>query len=261
MRQTITAVIPALHEEKNIRRCIDSLKWCDKIQVLWMGDDNTGEIAALLGADVKKINTGKDGNFIAVQKNINWAIDHSTTDWILRIDADEAVTPELKKEILSILTLEQNDNVAYGIPRKQYFWGGFLKGGDWAYDRLIRLFRPTTARYEPIVEVHEQFQVNGPTSYLHHALLHYSHPTLETAIKKFDLYTSLEVKQLHDSYLSAVYKMLFLPIYIFLRWMIWHHGYRDGLRGIVAAAFRAWYDFLLYSKYLELKFIQKKGNK
>lgn len=257
MRKTLTALIPAHNEEINIERCVKSVLWCDKVQVICTGTDKTVELARKLGADVVIMNQAEKSDFVSVQKNINWAIDHAATDWILRIDADEVVTDELKKEIEHILSegkdIEKEDPVAYGIPRKQYFWGGFLKGGDWAYDRLVRLFRPSKARYEPIVPVHEQFKVNGKIGYLKNALLHYSHPDLKTAIHKFDIYTSVEIHGLHDSIPQAIFKMIFMPPYIFLRWMIWHHGYRDGLRGIVAGLFRAWYDFMLYSKYISYK--------
>lgn len=249
-RQTITAVIPALNEQGNITRCLESLSWCDKIQVLWMGDDQTGEISKRLGAEVIRRNSVSSADWIKVQENINWAIDHCQTDWILRVDADEEVTPELQKEIQAILSSPSNF-VAYGIPRNQYFFDGFLKGGDWAYDRLVRLFRRGAAYYGKFVHNHEQFQVNGHVGYLTGRLNHYSHPTLTVAMEKFNSYTATEILDHHDSYASALYKLFTQPPYIFLRWLIWHKGFRDGLRGVVAAAYRAWYEFMLWSKYLE----------
>lgn len=250
-RQTITAVIPAKNEEENIERCIRSLDWCDKVIVMWMGSDKTGQLARKLGAEVVEKNKSEKNDFIAVQKNINWAIDHCGTDWVLRIDADEEVTAGLKKEILDILANRDSEIAAYGVPRNQFFWGGFLKGGDWAYDRLVRLFRADAAKYDPIVSIHEQFTVKGAQGLLDNALNHYSHPTLKVAAHKFNIYTTLQIADMHDGYWQAVGKMLFLPPYIFLRWFFWHKGYRDGLRGIVAGIMRAWYEFLLYAKYLE----------
>ncbi len=254
MTHTITAIIPAKNEEENIERCIKSLLWCDKVQVLWMGDDRTGEIARSLGAEVIERNKKAVSDFVAVPENINWAIENASTDWVLRIDADEVVTPELKDEILEIghwkLKIE-NSPVAFGLPRKQYFMGAFLTGGEWAFDRLVRLFRKEAARYDPIVEVHEQFKVKGEIGYLNNQLEHYSHPTLSDAIRKFNLYTSMEAKGLKNISTSvALFKMIFLPFYVFLRWMIWHKGYKDGTRGVIAGFLRGWYDFLVYAKYL-----------
>ncbi len=256
-QSSITAVIPAKNEERNIERCIKSVLWCDKVVIMWMGDDNTRVIAKQLGAIVVEMNKMKEDSFVAVQENVNWAIDHCDTDWMLRIDADEVVTEELKEEIQSTLTTQNSEPrtsvVAYGIPRKQYFWGGFLQGGDWTYDRLIRLFKPTFARYTIKNKVHEQFEVKGTIGYLKNALLHYSHPTLADARRKFQLYTDIEIDDLKESTVSATLKKYFIPLYVFLRWMLWHHGYRDGIRGMVAGLYRGWYEYLLYSKYLKRK--------
>lgn len=249
-RETITAIIPALNEEKNIERCVRSLAWCDRILVLWMGSDKTGKMAKSLGAEVVIRNRTKRSDWIKLQENINWAIDKSTTNWILRVDADEEVTDRLKEEILAILE-KPAETVAYGIPRNQYFFGGFLRGGDWAHDRLVRLFRCGSARYGRYVHNHEQFEVNGKVGYLAGKLNHYSHPTLTSAMEKFNSYSSTEIYDHHESYVRALYNLFTQPPYIFLRWMFWHKGFRDGLRGIVAAAYRSWYEFMLWSKYLE----------
>jgi len=265
--QTITAVIPAKNEEKNIERCIKSVMWCDKVLVISTGTDKTAELARRLGAEVVEKNKSDKDDFEELQRNCNWANETATTDWILRIDADEEVTPELRMEIQEVLRLESlkvqkqepsnlqtfepsNSVVAYGIPRKQNFLGTFLTGGDWAYDRLTRLYKPQFCKYEPIVKVHEQFQVKGSIGYLKSPLLHFSHPNKATLLKKFESYTILEAQELKESKLSALLKLLFVPPYVFLRWMIWHHGYRDGLVGVQAGAWRAYYDILLYTKFL-----------
>lgn len=248
--QKITAVIPAKNEEKQIARCLESLAWCDSVIVIFSGNDRTGEIAKDHGVKViVKANTSEN-DFQALQKNINWVIDNEKTDWILRVDADEVVTPELKDEILSVLKNDDKNVVGYGIPRKHLFLGNFLKGGDWVYDRLVRLFRPKYCRYEPIVKVHEQLKVNGKIGYLKNKFIHYSHPDMETLMKKFDTYTTLEADALTISRGDAFLKMLFNPVYIFLRWFFYHHGYRDGLTGFRAGMLRGYYDFLVYSKYL-----------
>lgn len=251
-KHSITAIIPARNEEVNIARCLESLKWCDNVIVLDSGTDKTAEIAKQYGAEVVDCRESTNEQFVSVQRNINITGEKVQTDWILRIDADEVVTPELREEIEQILDEEVSAS-AYGIPRKQFFWGGFLKGGDWAYDRLIRLYKKGHAHYSLSSHVHEQYKVVGEISYLSHHLLHYSHPTLAVAVNKFNTYTSIEIKDLHTSKLTAIKRMILLPPYIFLRWMIWHHGYRDGLRGVVAGAMRAWYEFILYAKYLEFK--------
>lgn len=248
--QTITAVIPAKNEEENIERCIKSALWCNRVVVISTGTDKTASIAKKLGAEVVVRGKSDKDDFEGLQRNINWAIDTCSTDWILRVDADEVITPELKIDIKKILEDPSPDFVAYGIPRQQFFLRKFLKGGDWAYDRLTRLFRPEFCRYDPIVKVHEQFKVKGKIGCLKASLSHYSHPDMKTLLKKFDSYTTLEAQESRDSKLSAFLKLIFLPPYTFLRWMIYHHGYRDGWIGVQAGYMRAYYDILLYTKIL-----------
>lgn len=249
--QSITAVIPAKNEEKNIERCVKSVQWCDKVLVIVTGTDKTAEIARGLGATVVEKNASNTDDFEELQRNLNWANETATTDWVLRVDADEVVTDELRNEIHTLLNTEsQSEIVAYGIPRKQFFLRKFLTGGDWAYDRLTRLYRPQLCKYDPIVKVHEQFQVKGKIGYLKHHLLHYSHPDIQTLMRKFESYTTLEAKELKESKLSALLKLIVMPPYIFARWMLYHHGYRDGLTGVQAGLMRAYYDVMLYSKFL-----------
>lgn len=251
--QTITAVVPAKNEEDNIERCIKSLLWCNKILVISTGTDNTTTIAKELGAEVVQKKKSNKDDFEELQRNLNSVIEKETTDWLLRVDADEVVTPELKQEIQKILADPTESIVAYGIPRQQFFLRKFLKGGDWAYDRLTRLFRPKYCRFDPIVKVHEQFKVDGKTGYLKESLLHFSHPDMKTLLKKFESYTTLEAHESNESKFSALFKLIFLPPYIFTRWMIYHHGYRDGWTGVQAGYMRAYYDFLLYSKIIRIK--------
>ncbi len=249
--QSITAVIPAKNEEKNIERCIKSVQWCDKVLVIVTGTDKTAEIARGLSTTVVEKNASDSDDFEQLQRNLNWTNETATTDWVLRVDADEVVTNELREEIKTILNEKvQEKTAAYGIPRKQFFLRKFLTGGDWAYDRLTRLYRPHLCKYDPIVKVHEQFQVKGKIGYLTHYLLHYSHPDMQTLMRKFESYTTLEAKELKESKLTALLKLIILPPYIFARWMLYHQGYRDGLTGVQAGLMRAYYDVMLYTKFL-----------
>ncbi|MCL4374576.1 glycosyltransferase family 2 protein [Patescibacteria group bacterium] len=252
-RQTITALIPAFNEEKHIGRCLKSVAWCDRVVVVWMGHDQTGALAKQAGAEVIVRHPIRQPDFTLVQQNVNWAIDHAATDWILRIDADETVNDALKNEILIILNSQpvtRNQIVAFGIPRNQFFCGAFLRGGDWYYDRLVRLFRPKFARYDPVVAVHEQFKVKGNVGYLTNRLNHYSHPTLKDAVAKFRLYARIEAAAMSAPVYLALAKMVVMPFYVFGRWFFWHRGYRDGWRGLLAGALRGWYEGLIYFDYL-----------
>lgn len=245
----ITVLIPAHNEENNIKRCLNSVLWAKKVILIFSGNDNTDKIAKNYeNVEIVKVENSKNG-YIDLQKNINLQIENAKTEWILRLDADEEVTQNLAQEINEIVNKETKF-IAFGIARNQFFWGGFLKGGDWYYDKLIRLFKKNYAKYDPIVAIHEQFKVNGKTSVLTYKINHYSHPTLKDARNKFQKYTSLEANNLKINKLLAFIKMIYRPVYVFLRWFFYHHGYRDGIRGFVAGVYRGWYEFLIYKKYL-----------
>lgn len=252
MKQSISVIIPAHNESENIERCLKSVtSWADEVMVLSSSSDDTDEKVKTLGATVVRFKHNQKFPFVSLQTAVNMAIGKTSCDWVLRLDADEVVTKELREEILDLLEDPDSRFSAYGIRRLQFFWGDFLKGGDWSHDRLIRLFKRESASYDQKSHVHEQLVVHGETSFLTHPLEHYSHPTLEIAIRKFNLYTSSEIFDLQASRTQAYFRLFFSPFYIFARWMIWNSGWKDGARGLVAAAFRSFYEFLLYAKYLE----------
>lgn len=244
----LTVIIPAGNEEENIERCVQSVIGWSRVVVICSGTDSTAKRAEKLGAHIlQKKPTGK-GIFIDIQHWINEVSDTTSTDWVMRLDADEVVPPTLKDELLEALDADFD---AYGIPRDQYFWGGFLKGGDWYYDRLVRLWRKGHAQYMNNNAVHEQVTVTGKTGYLNNRLEHYSHPTLSVYIDKINRYTDLETQSIRLTRNDALVKMILMPLYVWVRWFFYHHGYRDGWRGFVAATMRAYYEFLQYAKYTE----------
>lgn len=251
----LTIVIPAANESANIERCVRSaLALTDHVVVYCMGTDDTHKKAASLGAHVVTW-APRLSPFSDVQEAINHAIDACKTPWIMRIDADEEITPSLTTEIIQRLEHSPSNVVAYGVPRAQFFIKKFLYWGDWGYDRLIRLWQPPKARYENPgdTRVHEQLTVYGEVGCLKMRLNHYSHPSWAVLNEKFQSYTDLEAQTLRISQTEAVMKALILPPYITARWIIYHHGYRDGIWGIVAGFVRGWYDWLVYTKYLKMR--------
>ena len=249
----LTIVIPAANESLNIERCVRSaLVVTDQVVVYCMGTDDTREKAERLGTRVV-VWPHKLSPFSDVQEAINHAVDTCQTPWIMRIDADEEITPALAQEIALLLGDQRTSSVvAYGVPRAQFFIKKFLYWGDWGYDRLVRLWQPSKARYEHAADtqVHEQLTVHGDVGYLKERLNHYSHPSWHVLNEKFQNYTDLESQSLTVSKLEALTKAIFLPPYVTARWIVYHHGYRDGFWGLVAGFVRGWYEWLKYTKYL-----------
>lgn len=255
MNSDVTIVVPVRNESINIERCLVSCHLLtNKIVIYDMGDDDTAIKAKNMGARVIDWRDDEISEFISVQNAVNDASKHCTSKWMLRVDADEELTPELVEEINMATKEKDSDVAAYGVPRAQYFIWKFLYWGDWGYDRLVRLWKVGYARYERIQDthVHEQLTVNGRVGLLNARLKHYSHPNWETLYNKFQKYTNIESRQLKISKFQAFVKLFFVPLYVSARWIIYHQGYRDGALGIVAGFVRGWYDWLKYAKYLGL---------
>jgi glycosyltransferase involved in cell wall biosynthesis len=163
----LSVALAVFNEEKNIERCIRSVKdFADEIIIVdGTSTDKTVELAKKYTSYITI--TSNPSNFhINKQK----ALDLCTGEWILQLDADEVVTSSLSKEIQKVM--QENDNNGYWIPRKNFFLGRFLMKGGQYPDYTLRLYRNGKA-YLPQKDVHEQAVIIGKVGYLHEALLHY----------------------------------------------------------------------------------------
>ena len=161
----ISAVIATKNEERNVRECLESIKWVDEIVVVDdKSNDNTTKICREFAATI--ILNDSKGSF---HINKNLGLDSSRGDWILSIDADERVTPELSREIQDVIV--SSDNLGYYINRKNYFLGKWIRGNGWYPDYIIRLFRRGVTRWP--LEIHDVPKIaeKDKVSYLHNPLI------------------------------------------------------------------------------------------
>src|SRR6202140_919135 len=185
----ITATIITLNEERNIGRAIESLRCCDEILIVDSGSiDRTVELAAKLGARV--VEAGWGG--YAGEKN--WAAEQASHDWILSLDADEALSEGLEAEIWN---LKKNGprNDAYTMPRLAQYLGRWILHSGWYPDRKIRLYHRAKAKWVGDF-VHESVEVNGRVGHLESNLLHSTCDSLSEHIKSMDRYTTLAAEEL-----------------------------------------------------------------
>ena len=245
-KQTIAAVIIAKNEEKRIIPCLESVKWCDEIVVVDdMSSDDTHSICRRFRAEVIAHPLNED---YGMQRNIG--IDHSNSDWILQLDADERVSPELKRYIKEILSTN-NGTTAYKIYRKNHFLGKFMKYGGW-YEKQIKLFRKGKARY--IGTIHEQLKVDGRIGELKSYVEHYAFTSISEFIQRQIYYAGIEAKVLHqkgdDMGVRKIrYHIMIKPIKLFFKLFIRKQGVRDGMHGFIFSILNAWRHFVIWAIY------------
>jgi len=254
-RQTLSVVLATFNEEKNLSLCLESVKdLADEIIVVdGASRDKTVEIAKKFGATVK-ITTNKPIFHI----NKQMAIDIATKDWILQLDADERVSPELKKEILSTLNSKLSTFNGYWIPRKNWFLGKFLMKGGQYPDYTLRLYKRGKGRL-PQKDVHEQAEVEGEVGYLRQALLHYPYKNFLVYLDKWNKYNDLLASQIKERVcnknfvVKALYGIgyvLIKPIYWFLSTYIRHKGFMDLGPGFIFSLFSSLRFPVAFLKYL-----------
>ncbi len=238
----ITATIITLNEERNIARAIESLRCCDEIVIVDSGSvDRTVELAEKLGARV--IEAGWLG--YAGQKN--WAAEQASNEWILSLDADEALSEALEAEIWN---LKKNGPQfdAYTVPRLARYLGRWILHCGWYPDRKIRLYDRRKAKWVGDF-VHETVQVTGRIGHLETNLLHFTCDSLSEHLKTLDRYTTLSAGELVERRVRiGLWRLILDPPWTFVKTYFFERGFLDGLEGLIIAYMAAFYTFVKYSK-------------
>ena len=238
----ISATIIARDEERNIARAIESLRCCDEIIVVDSGSiDRTIEIANKLGARV--VEAGWRG--YAGQKN--FAAECARFDWILSIDADEALSEALEADIW-LLKKNGPQFDAYTMPRMAQYLGKWILHSGWYPDRKVRLYRRDKAKWVGDY-VHESVTVSGMLGHLDSNLLHYTCQSFTEHLKTMDRYTTLAAEEMVARGKRVKYRHLLAdPAWTFFRTYFLQRGFLDGTEGLAIAYMAALYAFLKYAK-------------
>lgn len=238
----ISATIVTLNEERNIARAIESLTCVDEIVVVDSGSgDRTREIAAGLGARVIE----EPWRGYAAQKN--FAACGASHEWILSLDADECLTPELALEITALKQSGPHCD-GYSFPRLAQYLGRWIHHSGWYPDRKVRLYDRRKAKWVGEY-VHESVRVEGTIGQLGGNLLHFTCASLSEHLRTLDRYTTLaaqEVRALGKS--IPVTRLTIDPAWTFFRTYVLQRGFLDGPQGLAIAWMAALYTFLKYAK-------------
>lgn len=252
----ISVVLATFNEEKNLRRCLESVKdLADEIVIAdGTSSDRTRDIAKEFNSKV--ILTTNKSNF---HINKQMAIDKANGDWILQMDADEVVSESLAREIKEkVLSQGKDEDNGYWMPRKNYFLGRFLMKGGQYPDYTLRLYRRGKGRL-PMKDVHEQAVVEGQVGYLRNALLHYPYENFGFYLMKWNRYNDFSAQQIKEDlkgkniFIHLWYffgYLLIKPAHWFLTTYIRHKGFMDSWQGFVFSFFSALRFPFSYVKYL-----------
>lgn len=242
----LSVTLATYNEGKFIGRCLQSIKdIADEIVIAdGRSTDETRQIEKKYR--VRIIDTPNiPENFHIMKKLAN---DNAKGEWILQLDADEVVSPELAKEIKDTINSNPEEN-GFWIPRLNYFLGKFLKKGGVYPDYTLRLYRRGKGNL-PAKDVHEQAVVQGRVGYLKHDLLHYSNPTFSDYLeKRFNRYTDIMARNLSGGFFRNVFwEPIFNPNQGFFSIYFRHLGFLDGFPGFVWALFSGLHFPIAYFK-------------
>jgi glycosyltransferase involved in cell wall biosynthesis len=286
----VSVLIPVKNEQRNIIECIRHCMWANEVVVVdSQSTDLTIPMSQALGADVYQFHYSKEG----WPKKKNWALEQVPwkNEWVLILDADEYMTPELAEEVRQVVTgtytprdsRKAGCGDGYWLNRRFMFMGRWIRGCGYYPSWNVRLFKHAVGRYERIGnlgntgsgdnEVHEHVVLSsGPAGYLEHEFLHYAYPDLTAWIEKHNRYTTWEAHAMKAKDAGAVQASLFggpierrrwlkryarkLPFRPSLRFLFSYFiqlGIRDGYPGYVMCRLLAWYEFVSMAKHHEMQ--------
>src|SRR2546428_8731735 len=244
--ESIAAIVITKDEERNIAACLESLKWVDKIIVV--DAESTDRTVELVKAYTPKVFVRAWPGY-GPQKN--FAMDQATADWILIVDADERVSNELRDEIQASVQ-KLNPAIAYRIPRRNFYYGCWIRGAGQYPDRQLRLIRRGQGRYNDL-PIHENLRVEGLIGDLQGHLDHHSYPTVLSHELKVGWYSTLSAQERTNAGHAVVspVNLLINPLWAFIKIYVLRGGCRDGMHGFLFSAFSAAHVLLKYAKLWE----------
>jgi glycosyltransferase involved in cell wall biosynthesis len=242
-RRPLSAIVTTFNEAAHIADCLASLAWCDEILVV---DSHSTDATRAIARRFPGV-TVLERSYYGAASQKNWAIDRCRHDWVLILDADERVTPELRREIEALLAAPQRAT-AYALRRRTFALGRQLRYSGWQHDRVVRLFSRTAARY-PNRRVHADMQTLEEPVRLAAALDHHMVEDLAEYAARTRRYASWGAAQLWRDGRRAVgvVELAVRPAWRFLRTYLLQLGVLEGRRGLAMCAIPAWGTFLKYA--------------
>ena len=250
----VSAIVVCFNEEQNIGPCLESVNWRDEIVVVdSFSTDRTVEICRRYTDRVIQ------RQWTGYREQKEFAHSQATRDWVLLVDADERVTPELRDEMREALARGAGEYSAFAIPRLVFYLGRWWRRGGWYPDYDVRLFRRERATWGGR-DPHEKIIVDGKIRRLQHPLEHFSYRDIHDHIERINRFTSISARELIEAERGwHVADALFRPLFRFFYSYVLKRGFLEGFAGFYVAASAAFYVFLKYAKVWELTRQRKKN--
>lgn len=246
----LSVILITMNEEGFVRTCLESVAWADEIIVVDSGStDSTTDICREYTDRILMTDWPGPG----AQRNR--AIDMATGDWILALDADEWVTPELKAEIQAVIR-EPGNRVAFEMPRLSSYCGRYMRHSGWWPDRITRLFRRGSARFNAEL-IHDHIIVDGEVGRLSSHLMHEAFDDMEDVLSKVNRYSTDGARVMFDHGRKAsLFTAVLHSLWSFIHTYIIRAGFLDGREGFMLAVSNAEGT---YYKYIKLMFKRSSG--
>jgi glycosyltransferase involved in cell wall biosynthesis len=247
-RPLISVLLPTYNSAKTVRETLESVKWADEILVVdSYSSDSTLALCQEYGARIIQ------HEYINSAKQKNWAVPQCKYEWVLQIDTDEVVSPELRAAMEDAVATAPPSVDAFRMPRRNHMLGRWVRYGGAYPDYQTRLFRREKGRWRDR-EVHAHVEVPGTIETLRDDLLHYGMPYLTAQVRNLDRYTRYEADELKKRGTRfRWHHLLVRPFLVFFHRYLWLQSFRDGWRGLIIATYFSVYEFLCRAKLWEME--------
>jgi glycosyltransferase involved in cell wall biosynthesis len=251
---SLSIIIITKNEEASIGDCLASVEWADEIVVVDSG--STDRTVALCRIHTDKVHVTADWPGFGQQKNRALAL--ATGEWVLSLDADERVTPELRREMETVMA-DPGDRAAFTLPRRSNYCGRPMRHGGWWPDYVTRLFRRGRARFSDDL-VHERLIVDGPVGRLCQPLLHEAFSSLEDVLETMNRYSTAGSRMMYERGKRATLTAAIMHgLWSFFHTYVVRAGFLDGREGFMLALSNAEGTYYRYLKLLLLVERNKTG--